>query len=81
MAKFTKIVHRRRKPDEIPTPRVAIRNHCLECCGYSTKETELCTAPKCWLYPWRFGTTPQDLKSKRGGNMAALEKHRAKQSS
>lgn len=66
MAKFTKIVSRRREPNEIPTARVAIRNHCLECMGYSPKETELCESKNCWLYPWRFGTTPVDLKTKRG---------------
>ena len=64
--KFTKIVSRRRKEDEIPTPRVAIRNYCIECMGYSVKETDLCTAKECWLYPWRLGKTPTDLKRKSG---------------
>lgn len=38
---------------------VAIRNHCLECCGYLPVEVERCTAPACWLYPYRFGCTPE----------------------
>lgn len=66
MLKFTKIVHRRRKDDEIPSARTAIRNHCLECCGYSSKETGLCTASECWLYPWRLGETPPELRRKTG---------------
>ena len=58
MKKFTRIVSRRRHVGEIPTARVAIRNHCLECVGYQVQEVPLCTAPACWLYPWRFGKTP-----------------------
>lgn len=80
MPKFTQIVHRRRQPDELPTPRVAIRNFCLECCGYSAKETELCTDPECWLFVWRFGKTPEDLKGNRKGNPLALAAARQKQS-
>jgi hypothetical protein len=60
--KFTKIVRRRRDPQETPTARAAIRNHCLECCGYIASEVTLCTAPQCWLYPWRQGKTPAEIK-------------------
>ena len=66
MSKFTRIVNRRRQEGEIPTLRVAVRNFCLECVGYSAKEVELCTDPECWLFPWRFGKTPKELKSSRG---------------
>lgn len=62
MPRFKKIVSRRREENEIPTARIAIRNHCLECCGYSQNEVSLCTAPKCWLYPWRENKTPLELK-------------------
>ena len=62
MKRFTRIVRRRREPDEIPTARVAVRNHCLECVGYVVKDVERCTAPECWLYPWRLGKTPATLK-------------------
>lgn len=65
MAKFTKIVRRSRQDDEIPTPKVAIRNHCLSCMGWNTQEVELCTAKACWLYSWRQGTTPLELKKAR----------------
>ena len=68
MAKFTEVVNRRREADEIPTLRVAVRNHCLECCGYSAIEVKECTAPKCWLYPWRLFKTPVALKRKGGGD-------------
>ena len=45
-----------RKP--IRQPLKAIRAHCLECVGGSSDEVKLCTAPKCWLYPYRFGKNP-----------------------
>jgi hypothetical protein len=55
----TRVLKRRREAGEIATPVASIRNHCLECCGYQPSEVELCTAPKCWLWPWRFGRTPE----------------------
>ena len=56
------IRRRRRLPDEISTARAAIRNHCLECVGYESAEVARCTAPACWLYPYRFGAkvSPED---------------------
>ena len=68
VAKITKILNRRRELDEVAPLRVAVRNHCLECCGYSYKEVELCTAPKCGLWPWRFGKTPKELKKRATGH-------------
>jgi len=65
MIKISSIQTRRREPDEIPIARVAIRNHCLECAGYSPSEVKACTAIKCWLYPWRLGS-PEGLYSGRG---------------
>ena len=53
--RFRKIVKERRKPGEIPVPLVAIRNHCLECVGYSENEVKYCTSRQCWLFPLRFG--------------------------
>lgn len=49
------IVKRRRRPGELVTPRTAIRNHCLECVGYDASEVRRCTAPECWLWPFRLG--------------------------
>ena len=51
-----KVHKRRRLPQEIATARTAIRNHCLECCGYESAEVGRCTAPACWLYPYWFGS-------------------------
>ena len=36
-----------------------IRVYCLECVCDVRKEVTLCTAPKCPLYPYRFGRTPR----------------------
>ncbi len=57
--RITRILRRRREPGEVATPIIAIRNFCLECCGYQPSEVKLCTAPKCWLYPYRFGCRPE----------------------
>ncbi len=67
--KMSKAIQRRRRlPDEIPTPKAAIRNHCLECVGYVVQEVELCTAPQCWLFPWRLGKTPEGVRRKNTVN-------------
>lgn len=51
----SRVQKRARLPHEISTARTAIRNHCLECCGYESAEVVRCTAPACWLYPYRLG--------------------------
>lgn len=53
--KSTRIVRRRRRPGEVVTRAAAIRNHCIECMGYVATEVKDCTAPACWLYPYRMG--------------------------
>lgn len=57
--RIARVLKRRREPGEIGTPVISIRNQCLECCGYQPGEVEQCTAPACWLWPWRFGHTPE----------------------
>ncbi len=37
------------------TPLKAVRAHCVECCGGSTREASLCTANGCPVYPIRNG--------------------------
>ena len=54
----TEIRRRRRKAGEFGTAAASIRNHCLEYVCYNAEEVRLCTAPMCWLYPWRFGAKP-----------------------
>lgn len=39
-------------------PLKAIRLKCLDCCGDSYKEVELCPVSQCNLYPFRFGKNP-----------------------
>lgn len=77
MIKVTTITARRRLPEEVAIARVAIRNMCLECMGYSPNEVKACTAPECWLYPWRTGT-PKELKRSGERNTEGLAKARAK---
>lgn len=64
------VVTRRREPAECPAPLTAIRNHCLECCGWQLAETKKCTAPKCWLWPYRMGHDPV-LSQKHSGRAPA----------
>ena len=44
---------------KIARPLKAIRLHCLDCSGWSSKEVELCPATKCALYHLRFGRKPK----------------------
>jgi len=54
-------IHRRRRNlGELPRRKAAIRNHCLECVGWSNKAVRNCTAEKCWLWPWRLGALDKD---------------------
>ena len=47
---------------EIKNPVKAIRAFCIDCCGGSSNEVKLCTAPKCALYPFRLGKNPYRTK-------------------
>lgn len=50
----------RRDPDaKVIGPKSSIRRFCVECMGGSMPEVEKCTAPKCWLYPYRLGIDPR----------------------
>jgi hypothetical protein len=53
------------------TPLKAIRLHCLDCSGGSTKEVRLCVISDCPLYPYRFGRNP---KKKGQGQIENLKK-------
>lgn len=56
------LTKRQRNKNEVSSARIAIKNHCLECMGYDWNEVKECTSPGCWLYPWRLGRTPTELK-------------------
>jgi len=63
MRRDTKIYRRRRQPGEFPSLRAAIRNHCLECVCWDFGEVKRCTAPECWLFPYRLGTGGEEKPS------------------
>ncbi len=67
-----KVLARRRNPDEFATARLSIRNFCLECVGYQREKVKLCTDPECWLYPWRLGKTPGDLRRSQSLNRGSF---------
>jgi len=64
------IKKRRRRPGEVASKMQSIRNQCLECMGYNHAEIQRCTSLECWLYPWRFGKTPE--AAEREGYEAGL---------
>jgi len=37
---------------------MCIRDRCIDCCGFQTKEVRLCTAVNCPIHPFRFGKNP-----------------------
>jgi len=64
IGRTTRVVKRQRKLGEVATPLKTMRNFCLECIGWDSAELRRCTAPKCWLYPWRFGVSPEVAKER-----------------
>ena len=56
IVKTTTTQRRRREPGELAGRALAVRNHCMECMGWNAAAVRRCTAPECWLYPYRFGT-------------------------
>ena len=40
------------------SPLDAIKDFCMECCGYQRDEVKTCSAPMCPLYEFRLGKNP-----------------------
>ncbi len=53
------------------TPMRAIRAHCLDCTCGSYQEVQLCTAPECPLYPFRFGKRPATMAKRQAAKTEA----------
>lgn len=51
----------------------AIRRHCLECCGGSTKAVHECPSACCALHPFRDGKDPYRAPRSEKQKIAALE--------
>lgn len=65
--------------DSLPkhrNPVKVIRDKCLECCGGSSKEVELCSVEKCPLWRFRFGKNPYRKKQEMSEEQktAAIER-------
>jgi hypothetical protein len=65
MKKIGTLKRRRREEGECAKYKTAIRNFCLECMGYNLNEVKHCSAPKCWLFPLRFGCYPDSEVGRR----------------
>ena len=46
------------------TPIKAIRKHCKDCSGNSTKEVANCLISNCSLYPYRMGMRPRTYEKR-----------------
>lgn len=40
------------------SPLDAIKDFCMECCGYQRDEVKTCSSPMCALYDFRLGKNP-----------------------
>ena len=47
-------------PPKILAPLRAARHKCLDCCCESAEEVQLCPVEGCPLWPFRFGSYPED---------------------
>lgn len=52
----------------------AIRAKCLDCCNQVREEVKLCTCLDCSLYPYRFGTTENQVENKKKARRKYKEK-------
>lgn len=43
-------------------PLKAIRVKCIDCCGGSSREVQLCEIQDCPLFPYRFGKRPSRVR-------------------
>jgi len=60
--RIKRLVKQQREPNEVAPRALAIRLHCAECMGYQIKDIADCRGEKCWLYPYRMGTSPPGLR-------------------
>lgn len=51
--------HKNGKKTKKLTGMSAIREKCLDCSGWNSKEVRYCTCEDCQLYPFRFGRNPR----------------------
>jgi len=56
--KHTFIKNGQKKVTQMLTPLMAIREHCLACCGWDKGEVKACFVQDCALYPFRIWIRP-----------------------
>jgi hypothetical protein len=64
----------RRKENEILNPLKTMRKFCLECMCDSVDEVKRCSAPECFLYPYRFGKDPRRANKPRSEKQKQADK-------
>lgn len=62
--------------DLIQNPVKAIRAKCLDCCGGSYSEVDLCEIASCALHPFRYGKNPYRTKREMTDEQRAVAAER-----
>ena len=65
------------KNGKLKNPVRAIREHCLECSGWSSAMVTDCPSSECSLYPFRIGKNPYRRRINREINPETILKMRA----
>lgn len=63
---------------ENKSPIKAIKEFCLQCCGYQSNEVKNCTAPNCPLYDFRLGKNPYAKRNYSPEQRAAMSERMKK---
>ena len=54
-----------RPKDHLAHTLKAVRRHCLGCMAQQSAEVKRCHIYGCWLWPYRMGKTPPNLKNRQ----------------
>ena len=49
--------------DRPTSPLTAIKEFCMECCGWDRSMVKSCSAPQCPLFEFRFGKNPYNKRT------------------
>lgn len=49
--------------DRPASPLMAIKEFCMECCGWERSAVKSCSAPQCPLFEFRFGKNPYNKRT------------------
>ena len=59
--------------DRPTSPLMAIKEFCMECCGWERSEVKSCSAPQCPLFEFRFGKNTYNKRTLTDEQKAQLD--------